>query len=96
MFTSNRLCQGEETQVGVAIASALYASLLLSSGANLRVSKQLMRHSTAEMTLSAYTQTIGNEKRDAGERVPLLVFEGGKAASLTPTRLDRLSRDPDF
>ena len=57
-----------------------YASLLLSSGASLRVSMELMRHSTPEMTLSTYAQSIGDEKRDAGERVALLVLEGGKAA----------------
>ena len=57
-----------------------YASLLLSSGASLRVSMELMRHSTAEMTLSTYAQTVGTEKRDAGEKVALLVLEGGKAA----------------
>jgi integrase len=57
-----------------------YASLLLSSGASLRVSMELMRHSTPEMTLSTYAQTVGNEKRDAVEKVALLVLEGGKAA----------------
>jgi len=57
-----------------------YASLLLSSGASLRVSMELMRHSTAEMTLATYAQTVGDEKRDAGEKVALLVLEGGKAA----------------
>lgn len=57
-----------------------YASLLLSSGASLRVSMELMRHSTPEMTLSTYAQTVGDEKRDAGAKVALLVLEGGKAA----------------
>jgi integrase len=57
-----------------------YASLLLSSGASLRVSMELMRHSTAEMTLGTYAQTVGNEKREAGEKVALLVLDGGKAA----------------
>ena len=57
-----------------------YASLLFSSGASLRVSMELMRHSTAEMTLATYAQTVGDEKRDAGEKVALLVLEGGKAA----------------
>jgi hypothetical protein len=41
---------------------------------------ELMRHSTAEMTLATYAQTVGDEKRDAGEKVALLVLEGGKAA----------------
>jgi integrase len=36
-----------------------YASMLLSSGASLRVSMELMRHSTAEMTLATYAQTVG-------------------------------------
>ena len=57
-----------------------YASLLLSSGASLRVSMELMRHSTPEMTLGTYAQTVGNEKRDAGSRVASLVLEEQKAA----------------
>jgi site-specific recombinase XerD len=57
-----------------------YAPLLLSSGASLRVSMELMRHSTQEMTLGTYAQSVGNEKRDAGEKVALLVLESGKAA----------------
>jgi integrase len=56
-----------------------YASLLLSSGASLRVSMELMRHSTPEMTLGTYAQSVGDEKRDAGSKVASLVLEG-KAA----------------
>jgi integrase len=51
-----------------------YASLLLSSGVSLRVSMELMRHSTAEMTLARYAQTVGDEKREAGEKVASLVL----------------------
>ncbi|WP_433965992.1 tyrosine-type recombinase/integrase [Tunturiibacter gelidiferens] len=57
-----------------------YASLLLSSGASLRVSMELMRHSTPEMTLGTYAQTVGDEKREAGAKVALLVLQGGNAA----------------
>jgi integrase len=57
-----------------------YASLLLSSGASLRVSMELMRHSTPEMTPATYAQSVGDEKRNAGEKVALLVLGGGKAA----------------
>ena len=32
-----------------------------------------MRHSTAEMTLGTYAQTVGEEKREAGSKVALLV-----------------------
>jgi integrase len=49
-----------------------YASLLLATGASIRVSMELMRHSTAEMTLATYAQTVGNEKRDAGAKVAAL------------------------
>ena len=41
---------------------------------------ELMRHSTAEITLATYAQTVGDEKRNAGEKVALLVLEGEKAA----------------
>jgi integrase len=51
-----------------------FASLLLSSGASLRVSMELMRHSTAEMTLATYAQTVGDEKREAGKKVASLVL----------------------
>jgi integrase len=51
-----------------------YASLLLSSGASLRVSMELMRYSTAEMTLATYAQTVGNEKLEAGAKVAALVL----------------------
>jgi integrase len=57
-----------------------YASLLLATGASLRVSMELMRHSTAEMTLATYAQSVGNENRDAGGRVATLVMGGEKAA----------------
>lgn len=69
-----------KTKIGWHSLRRSYASLLLSSGASLRVSMELMRHSTPEMTLSTYAQTVGDEKRDAGEKVALLVMEGGKAA----------------
>jgi integrase len=58
-----------------------YASLLLSSGASLRVSMELMRHSTAEMTLATYAQTVGDEKREAGEKVASLVLAKNENAA---------------
>lgn len=58
-----------------------FASLLLSSGASLRVSMELMRHSTAEMTLTTYAQTVGDEKRAAGEKIASLVLVKGENAA---------------
>jgi integrase len=57
-----------------------YASLLLASGASLRVSMELMRHSTPDMTLSVYSQAMRDEKRNAGDKVASIVINGGKAA----------------
>ena len=39
---------------------------------------ELMRHSTAEMTLATYAQTVGEEKRDAGAKVASLVLVKGE------------------
>jgi hypothetical protein len=36
---------------------------------------ELMRHSTAEMTLATYAQAVGEEKREAGKKVASLVLE---------------------
>jgi integrase len=58
-----------------------YASLLFSTRANLRVSMELMRHSTAEMTLATYAQTVGEEKREAGAKVAALVLVKGENAA---------------
>lgn len=58
-----------------------YASLLLSSGASLRVSMELMRHSTPDMTLATYAQTVGDEKREAGAKIASLVLAKGETAA---------------
>jgi len=41
---------------------------------------ELMRHSTPDITLATYAQTIGDEKRNVGEKVASLVLEEGKVA----------------
>jgi hypothetical protein len=42
---------------------------------------ELMRHSTAEMTLARYAQTLGDEKREAGEKVASLVLVKKESAA---------------
>jgi hypothetical protein len=42
---------------------------------------ELMRHSTAEMTLATYAQTVGEEKREAGAKVASLVLVKGENAA---------------
>ncbi len=70
-----------QTQIGMAYSSPLLCFLLFSTGASLRVSMELMRHSTAEMTLATYAQTVGDEKRDAGAKVASLVLVKGENAA---------------
>jgi integrase len=41
---------------------------------------ELMRHSTPEMTQATYAQTVGDEKRNAEEKVASLVLKEGKVA----------------
>jgi integrase len=61
-----------KSKLGLHSLRRTYASLLLSSGASVRVSMELMRHSTPEMTLGTYAQSAGDEKRDAGVKLPHL------------------------
>ena len=55
--------------------------MLFATEANLRVCMELMRHSTAEMTLATYAQTVGEEKREAGAKVASLVLVKGENAA---------------
>lgn len=41
---------------------------------------ELMRHTTPDMTLATYAQTVGDEERNAGEKVASLVLKEGKGA----------------
>jgi hypothetical protein len=43
-----------------------------------KASMELMRHSTPEMTLATYAQTIGDEKREAGHKLQCLSWKVGK------------------
>lgn len=58
-----------------------YASLLLSSGADLRTAMELMRHVTSAMTLEVYSQSTGDAKREASAKVASLVLVKGESAA---------------
>ena len=51
-----------------------YASLLLSTGADLRTSMELMRHATSAMTLETYSQSTGGAKREASDKAARLIL----------------------
>ena len=51
-----------------------YSTLLRSTGAELKIMQELLRHSTIRVTLDTYTQAVTTEKRNAQEAVVPLLF----------------------
>ena len=51
-----------------------YSTLLRSTGAELKIMQELLRHSTIRVTLDTYTQAGTTEKRNAQEAVVALLF----------------------
>jgi integrase len=51
-----------------------YWTLLRSTGAELKIMQELLRHSTIRVTLDTYTQAVTTEKRNAQEAVVALLF----------------------
>jgi len=50
-----------------------YSTLLRSTGAELKIMQELLRHSTIRVTLDTYTQAVTTEKRTAQEAVVSLL-----------------------
>ena len=51
-----------------------YSTLLRSTGAELKIMQELLRHSTIRVTLDTYTQAVTTEKRRAQDAVVALLF----------------------
>jgi integrase len=51
-----------------------YATLLRSTGAELKIMQELLRHSTIRVTLDTYTQAMTTAKRNAQDAVVALLF----------------------
>ncbi len=51
-----------------------YSTLLRSTGAELKIMQELLRHSTIRVTLDTYTQAVTTEKRSAQNAVVALLF----------------------
>jgi integrase len=51
-----------------------YSTLLRSTGAELKIMQELLRHSTIRVTLDTYTQAVTTEKRNAQAAVVALLF----------------------
>ena len=51
-----------------------HSTLLRSTGAELKIMQELLRHSTIRVTLDTYTQAVTTKKRNAQEAVVALLF----------------------
>jgi len=51
-----------------------YSTLLRSTGAELKIMQELLRHSTIRVTLDTYTQAVTTAKRTARGAVVALLF----------------------
>jgi site-specific recombinase XerD len=66
-----------------------YSTLLRSTGAELKIMHELLRHSTIRVTLDTYTQAVTTEKRNAQEAVvALLSQKKRKKRKPCPAKLD--------
>lgn len=52
----------------------MYSTLLRSTGAELKIMQELLRHSTIRVTLDTYTQAVTAEKRNAQDAVVAHLF----------------------
>jgi integrase len=55
------------------------ASLLIQTGANVKTIQTLMRHSTADLTLSKYTHLYAGQQRETIESLPDFIVKQDKA-----------------
>jgi integrase len=72
-----RRLQGKQIHVTrsiVQIGWHTYSTLLRSTGAELEIMQELLRHSTIRVTLDTSTQAVTTEKRNAQEAVVELLF----------------------
>jgi integrase len=51
-----------------------FATLLHSSGARVKTTQELMRHSTPVMTLGTYAQVVTSDKREAQDRIAAMIL----------------------
>jgi integrase len=56
-----------------------FATLLQSSGATVKTTQELMRHSTPVMTLGTYAQAVTSDKREAQDRIAAMILPGREA-----------------
>jgi hypothetical protein len=58
-----------------------YSTMLRSSGTDIKVQQELLRHANIQTTLNTYTQAVSDQKRVANSRVVEMVITGEKIAA---------------
>ncbi len=74
---------GIEKRIGWHTLRHTYSTLLKSTGADLKVMQELMRHASVRLTLDHYTQAITPAKRAAQSAVISLLFPAASAGGQT-------------
>ena len=54
------------------------ATWLQASGADVKTTQELMRHSTVKMTMDTYAKGVSERKKDANDKVVLMMLSGQK------------------
>ncbi|HEX4427428.1 MAG TPA: hypothetical protein VH079_18650 [Terriglobales bacterium] len=63
------------------ILSEGYSTMLRSSGTDIKVQQELLRHANIQTTLNTYTQAVSDQKRVANSKVVEMVITGEKIAA---------------
>jgi integrase len=69
-----------------------FSTLLKSNGEDVKVVQELLRHSTARMTLDTYTQALSPDKRAAQSRVVGMIRPKTTCTVVVPRETDQISR----
>jgi hypothetical protein len=58
----------------------LFRAMLRSTGADIKLQQELLRHANIQTTMNIYTQAVSDQKRAANSKVGEMVLSGAKIA----------------
>jgi integrase len=76
---------GIEKRIGWHTFRHSYSTLLRSLGTDIKVQQDLLRHSSARLTLDTYTQSVTPAKREAQNAVAMLLTAPEQSTFAAPT-----------
>ena len=75
---------GIDKRIGWRTFRHSYSTLLRSLGTDIKVQQDLLRHSSARLTLDTYTQSVTPAKREAQDAVIRLLIANEQSTSAAP------------